>query len=46
MCLNAKHNTFKKAVRQAELDHYEEENENRFCQFAHDGDALLNKEKY
>ena len=29
--LNAEHSTFKKAARQAELDHHEEANENQFC---------------
>ena len=44
--LNAEHNTFKKAARQAVLAHYEEDNENRFSQFVHDGVTLLNKDKH
>ena len=44
--LNAEHDTFKKSTRQAVLDHYEEANENCFCQFAHDGATLLNKDKH
>ena len=44
-CLNSEHNAFKKAVRQATLDPYEEANESSFFQFTHDGDALLNKDE-
>ena len=46
MCLNAEHDTFKKAARQSALDHYEEVNENRFCQFMYDGATLMNKYKH
>ena len=46
MYMNAEHKTFKKAACQAVLDHYEEANENSFCQLVHDGDALLNKYEY
>ena len=28
------------------MDHYEEANQNCFCQFVHDGATLLNKDKY
>ena len=46
MYLNAEFDAFKKSSRQEVLDHYEEGNENRFYQFAHDCSALLNKDKY
>ena len=45
-CLNVEYDAFKKAARQVVLDHYEEENENSFCQFTHDGAALRNKDKH
>ena len=44
--LAAKCNTFKKDTRQEALDHYEEVNKNSFCRFAHDGAALLDKDKH
>ena len=44
ICLNSEHNVIKKAARKAVIDHYEEVNENIFCQFAYDGTALLNKD--
>ena len=44
--LNSEHRAFKKMVKQEVLDHYEEANQNCFCQFVHDGTTLMNKEKY
>ena len=35
-----------KRLLKAVNEHYEQGYQNRFCQFAHDGDTLLNKDKY
>ena len=46
MCLNDEHNLLNKETRQEVLDHYEDANENSFCQFAHYSATLLKKDKY
>ena len=45
-CMNVEHNAFKKSVRKAVLDHYEEVNLNQNFQFSHDGATLLNKDNH
>ena len=43
--LNVEHGTFKTFIKQEVLDHYEEANQNSFCQFVNDGATQMNKEK-
>ena len=38
-------NVFEKVDLKAVIEYYEEGNENHFCQFAHDGATLINKDK-
>ena len=44
-CIDAEHNAFVKTSKNTVIDQYEEAHTNDFCQFAHDGATLLNKDK-